>query len=340
MNMLLQIITIFSVLVSTAHSAESPASSLKETVIASPGEKASSRSADALNLDAVCTRCHDETESKPILSLYQTPHGNRGDFRSPSCRTCHGDSEAHVKGGNSGGGTRPAPDFVFNERSKSYNASSADERSDQCLSCHESGLRTHWTGSQHQAQGVACNSCHSVHVSKDPVLERLTQPDVCFTCHKTQRSETHLFSTHPILAGKTACSECHNSHGSMGPKLLLKNTVNETCYTCHAEYRGPFLWEHAPVFDDCLNCHTSHGSNNSPLLKQRTPWLCQDCHTADHAAMVNSGANLIGGDVTTADGLVSEENLAPRAQLNGRNCLSCHSMIHGSNHPAGSKFNR
>jgi hypothetical protein len=56
--------------------------------------------------------------------------------------------------------------------------------------------------------------------------------------------------------------------------------------------------------------------------------------------MVNSGANLIGGDVTTADGLVSEENLAPRAQLNGRNCLSCHSMIHGSNHPAGSKFNR
>ena len=34
--------------------------------------------------DAVCTKCHDETESKPILAIYQTPHGVSADARTPS----------------------------------------------------------------------------------------------------------------------------------------------------------------------------------------------------------------------------------------------------------------
>ena len=42
---------------------------------------------------------------------------------------------------------------------------------------------------------------------------------------------------------------------------LKAASVNEQCYTCHTEKRGPFLWEHAPVRESCLNCHTPHGSN-------------------------------------------------------------------------------
>ncbi len=295
--------------------------------------------AQSLSRDAVCTRCHDETENKPILSIYQTAHGNKGDSRTPSCQTCHGESDSHIRGDQQQK-VRPRPDFTFAEKSQTYPASPAEARSGQCISCHENGLRNHWAGSQHQSQGVACNSCHTVHTPRDKVLAKTTQPDVCFTCHKSQRAESHLFSTHPIQAGKTSCSDCHNPHGSTGPKLLIKNSINETCYTCHAEKRGPFLWEHSPVFDDCTNCHTPHGSNNSPLLKTRAPWLCQECHTADHANTVDSGANLIGGDVTTINGNQPAASLNPRAQANGRACLSCHSMIHGSNHPAGAKFNR
>jgi hypothetical protein len=26
--------------------------------------------------------------------------------------------------------------------------------------------------------------------------------------------------------------------------------------------------------------------------------------------------------------------------VNGRNCLNCHALVHGSNHPAGAKFSR
>jgi DmsE family decaheme c-type cytochrome len=336
MKILIKIIMLCGLLVGSAYAENTPAPAAKP---ASAGKASDKTAADALDRDAVCTKCHDESENKPILSIYQTPHGNRADSRAPSCQSCHGESDAHVKG-DAKQKVRPNPDFTFAEKSTTYPASPAEARSGQCLTCHESGLRTHWTGSQHQSQGIACNSCHTVHAAKDKVLAKPTQPDVCFTCHKSQRAETHLFSTHPILAGKTACSDCHNPHGSTGPKLLIKNSTNETCYTCHAEKRGPFLWEHSPVFDDCSNCHTPHGSNSSPLLKQRVPWLCQECHTADHANTVDSGANLIDGNATTVNGQQPAANINPRAQANARACLNCHTMIHGSNHPAGAKFNR
>jgi DmsE family decaheme c-type cytochrome len=137
-----------------------------------------------------------------------------------------------------------------------------------------------------------------------------------------------------------ACSDCHTPHGSAGPHLLLKNTVNETCYTCHAEKRGPFLWEHSPVNDECTTCHTPHGSTNAPLLRTRVPYLCQECHSGDHAAAINSGANLQDGAATTVNGIMPLGGAAARAQLGGRACLNCHVLIHGSNHPAGAKYQR
>ena len=288
---------------------------------------------NALARDAVCTACHNESWRVPVLSIYQTPHGNRADPRAPNCQTCHGPSDAHRMD--------PAgahPDVVFAPKSK--NVSSADDRNGVCLTCHQTGLRMHWAGSEHQSQNLACSNCHTVHVAHDPVLAKVTQPDVCYACHKTQRAQTHRISTHPIVAGEMACSDCHNPHGSTGPKLLVKNSVNETCYTCHAEKRGPFLWEHSPVVDDCTNCHTPHGSTNTPLLKARVPWLCQECHSGDHAAAINSGANLPNGNATTINGMQPLANQSPRTQTNARACLNCHVLIHGSNHPAGAKFQR
>jgi DmsE family decaheme c-type cytochrome len=177
-------------------------------------------------------------------------------------------------------------------------------------------------------------------VAQERVFVKAQQQDVCFACHKTERAQTHRISTHPLAAGKMACSDCHNPHGTNGPTLLRTGSVNETCTQCHAEKRGPFLWEHQPVTEACTTCHTPHGSNMSPLLKARTPFLCQACHTCDHAAQVNSAANLRSGGVTTASGQFPLANAAGRAQLAGRACLSCHFLVHGSNHPAGAKFTR
>jgi len=301
--------------------------------------------AESLKKDAVCTKCHDENETKPILAIYQTRHGVKGDSRTPSCQSCHGESEAHVKNAD-GKATRPSPDVLFGMKSSSYSSfvrSPSDKQNSSCMSCHNNagGKRNHWTGSQHESRNIVCAACHEVHAKTDKVLAKATQPEVCFACHKEQRAQEHRISHHPIGEGKVVCSNCHNPHGSTGPKLLVKNNVNETCYTCHAEKRGPFLWEHGPVIDDCTNCHTPHGSTNTPLLKARVPWLCQECHSGDHAAAVNSGANLANGNVTDFNNpSLPLANKAAKVQVVGRACLNCHVLVHGSNHPAGSKFQR
>ena len=287
--------------------------------------------------DAKCTVCHDEKDFPGVLLIGKTKHGNNADGRTPTCTSCHGASEAHLKNGPS-----TSPDVTFSRKTNT----SAEVRNGACLTCHaKDSKRQHWAASQHESGGVACASCHQVHAGQDKVLSKKTQPEVCFTCHKDIRVQTHKISTHPILAGKVACSDCHNPHGTTGPKLLVKNAVNATCYTCHAEKRGPFLWEHAPVNDECTNCHTPHGSTNTPLLNTRVPYLCQECHSGDHGNGINSASNLTGGNALgiTVNG-TNLNNTAvvqnSRAQLGARACLNCHVLIHGSNHPAGAKFQR
>ncbi len=273
--------------------------------------------------DAVCTRCHGANEKKPILSIHRTRHGVAG---QPGCQACHGSSRAHVRHADEAA-SRPALDFGFSGANKS----SAEVQSRTCLNCHAAGKRTHWPGSVHPGNDVTCSSCHEIHQPQDKVLAKETQREVCFACHKTQRAQVHYLSTHPIAAGRIACSDCHNPHGSTGPKLLVKNTLNETCFTCHADKRGPFLWEHPPASDDCANCHTPHGSNIAPLLKSRPPWLCQGCHGGSpHTSPAFSGRGLPPAAGGTA----------PSQQMLLRACLNCHSAIHGSNHPSGARFTR
>jgi len=292
----------------------------------------------ALSRDAVCTKCHDENETKPILSIYATKHGVRGDPRTPTCQSCHGESEAHVKNAE-GKATRPAPDVLFGAKSSSYSSFARSPSATQnttCMKCHSNagGKRNFWAGSQHESHDIPCAACHEVHAKQDKVLVKATQPPVCFACHKDQRSQSNQYSHHPINEGKVACSDCHNPHGSAGPKLLKKNTVNETCFLCHAEKRGPFLWEHQPVSENCTNCHTPHGSNITPLLKSRPPFLCQECHNGPHNSKTPAGAN-VGG---YQNGLPSNQN--PSTQATARGCMNCHVMVHGSNHPAGAFLHR
>jgi DmsE family decaheme c-type cytochrome len=306
--------------------------------------------ADKLKKDKVCTECHDETDNAPVLTMFQTKHGVTGDARTPTCQGCHGESQAHVKGNPSGvkADKRPAVEISF-KKGGAYAQTHDKVRGETCQNCHQGGNRLHWDGGQHQMQGVSCNDCHTVHKPKDGVMAKATQGEVCYACHKKQRAESHRISTHPIEAGKVACSDCHNPHGSAGPKLVRKNTINETCFNCHAEKRGPFLWNHASANDDCMNCHTPHGSTVAPLLKARSPYLCQQCHgnTTPHPGNIYSGTALPGGTVANINNVASATNPInpltgarlsqnnPPAQFPYRGCVNCHSAVHGSNHPGG-----
>ena len=273
--------------------------------------------------DARCTTCHDENWRSPVLEIGKSKHGVRGDSRTPTCTSCHGESVAHQ--------SNPAdkPDRTFGKDA----ATPVQQRSEACLGCHRGTARTHWEGSSHQVNLMSCSDCHQSHTATDPVLYKKTQTQVCFACHREQRADSYKISTHPIQVGKVVCSDCHNPHGSPGPTMVKKNTINETCFTCHAEKRGPFIFEHQPVVENCANCHTPHGSNLAPLLVSRAPWLCQSCHDGQHSSENPFGRNAAGNQA----GLT---NQSPSNQALGRSCLNCHSVIHGSNSPNGGYFQR
>lgn len=115
------------------------------------------------------------------------------------------------------------------------------------------------------------------------------------------------------------CASCHNVHGAT-PALLTKNTVNDTCFTCHTDKRGPFVWEHAPARENCANCHTPHGSNQRSLLTGKDSFLCLSCHS-------------YGGHIN-----LPRYNRTSNPYGNG--CVNCHTSVHGSNHPSGAKLTR
>ncbi|MCB1763222.1 MAG: DmsE family decaheme c-type cytochrome, partial [Gammaproteobacteria bacterium] len=163
---------------------------------------------------------------------------------------------------------------------------------------------------------VVCTSCHKIHSSHDKTRDKREQTEICFNCHKQQRSQLHRPSHHPVLEGEMACSDCHNVHGD-NPMQLVKASTNETCYTCHMEKRGPFLHNHQPVAEDCGICHSAHGTITDNLLKYRQPYLCQGCHS--HTRHPTSSPSLV-----TAPG--SGRNIPQ-----GRGCVNCHTNIHGSN---------
>lgn len=265
--------------------------------------------------DAKCTKCHDESDNPALLAVGKTKHGTRADTRTPTCVSCHGDSPTHVNKPD-GVKDRPAPDRTFGKKS----ATPAADRNAACMTCHEKDTKRHlWEGSTHEANDVACSSCHQVHTGHDKVRDKQTQSEVCFACHKEQRAQYNKPSRHPTLEGKVACSDCHNPHGSAGPKLMKRDSVVDTCYTCHMEKRGPFVRNHQPVAEDCSICHNPHGTTTPNLLKSRPPYLCQQCHEpSSHRGSVAS-LSVTGG--STATNTVA------------RGCLNCHTQIHGTNNP-------
>lgn len=266
--------------------------------------------------DAQCTRCHDETEEYPVLAIGKTKHGTLADGRTPTCTSCHGESNLHVNRPPDAK-ERPKPDRSFGKTSKTPVA----ERNQACLTCHQGGKRIHWQMSEHAARDVACSSCHDVHTQHDKARDKQAQAEVCFSCHKDIRAQTMRPSRHPVKEGKVACSDCHNPHGSAGEKMLVRDTVNDTCYACHMEKRGPFVRSHQPVQENCSICHNPHGTTNPTLLKVRSPFLCQSCHQpSSHHATVPSNGRVTGTAPTTA-----------QAVIMARGCTNCHTNIHGSN---------
>ncbi|MGH0034096.1 MAG: DmsE family decaheme c-type cytochrome [Myxococcota bacterium] len=278
--------------------------------------------------DAVCTACHEdvlESYSHTIHAKVLNEKNAPNALAKKGCEACHGPGQAHVDAG--GGQGSGGPDWVvFGSDDPAHVA----RENETCLQCHEGGTQRYWEASPHQARGHACTTCHDVKQprSDDAMLTHSSQMALCSSCHPMPRSQMNRRSHMPTRPGRAGaggegymnCGSCHNPHGTVTASLVSAVTVNENCYECHAEKRGPFLWEHAPVNESCLNCHVPHGSTRANMLKAPSLRLCQSCHI--HTL---HPSNTYDRDNRFAV---------------GKQCLNCHQKIHGSNHPSGNLFTR
>jgi DmsE family decaheme c-type cytochrome len=265
-----------------------------------------------------CVLCHEDQGK----NIEHSRHGWAKDVRTPAatqgCESCHGPGQAHI-------------DDEAKGHIKKFKALKAVDINQTCLTCHNRGNHAGWEGSTHEARNLSCTTCHSVHNPKsfEKQLVKVTQTELCATCHRVQVAKTERAVAHmPVREGKMTCSSCHNPHGSISNVKALKvgSSVAESCTSCHTEMRGPVLWEHAPVRENCATCHDPHGSSNDRMLVVRMPMLCQRCHVA-----TRHPASIYDRDEIT----VNKSN-----RMFGRSCVNCHSNIHGSNHPSGQFYMR
>lgn len=110
----------------------------------------------------------------------------------------------------------------------------------------------------HQRNQLSCSDCHNPMAKfSGEGRSRGHRSTTPAQCHRDVLVQFHRRSHMPLPEGQMSCVDCHNPHGSITSPLLKTNTVNETCYQCHAEKRGPFLFEHSSrCARTGLNCHT------------------------------------------------------------------------------------
>jgi predicted CXXCH cytochrome family protein len=285
---------------------------------------------------AACHPVHSEVFNKSIHAKAAPKDVKYG----TGCESCHGPGKAHIQAIEAAAGDdqkiAAAKKLVFGFHGK------PEENSGRCLTCHvTSHDQSLFDKSEHKLHGVACQSCHSAHLTgaagiRDKVeapiaqaqffrsprigeenrwltesLLRLPQPRLCYQCHSTVQAQFALPTHHRVPEGLMKCTDCHNAHGTNNQPMLRK-TAWEGCIDCHTEKRGPFVYEHAAVkVEGCAGCHTPHGTVNRQLLLRREGrFLCLQCHVDPQAPNVPHGRL---GFTTKGE------------------CARCHVAVHGSN---------
>ena len=263
-----------------------------------------------------CKTCHADMPSKDFFKNYEgSPHfvTTLDTKKGPEwhgCEACHGPGKAHVDGG--GDKTK-----IF-----TFKNASAQEINARCMSCHAGGPQhMNAINSIHTQNNVSCISCHSPHHSQTrEFLLTKAQPELCYSCHLQKKAEFEMPSHHRVNEGLVQCSDCHNPHGTVGPKQVRTSAAQDAvCFTCHTDKQGPFVFEHEPVkVEGCASCHIPHGGANPHMLRvSNVNLLCLQCHT-------NSLMNAKTGTAPGTPSFHSQETFF-------KSCTLCHIQVHGSN---------
>ena len=271
----------------------------------------------------------------------------------------------------------------------------------RCATCHKLE-QEHWAHTVHARvfrlnpqNSLAARSCEACHgpgakhlqdaTDKTAIIAFTRRRDVpvdlqnaqCLQCHKGRQRIFWQGSIHQ--SSQLGCSDCHNPMAKFSISgLLARETISETCFTCHQQQRTEFRKRsHMPLPEgrmSCGDCHNPHGSVTRPLLKadsvnqlcyachseKRGPFIwehapvrrdCLSCHTphgSNHESLLVVARPFLcqqcHANVSHPANLLTRSNLPrgafPDERAVNRSCSNCHSQIHGSNHPSGARFQR
>jgi DmsE family decaheme c-type cytochrome len=270
-----------------------------------------------------CGTCHEDI-AKAFLknrhsSLEKASMGKlaRG-WDGRACEACHGPGAKHADSANA--------DDIRNPLKIGPVATDKI-----CLGCHlNTPTHVGRLSGSHARNEVACTACHNIHKtgaeSSATILRtREGTNHLCAGCHSDvwasfQRPHAHRLTA--SAGSSMSCVDCHNPHGSIQqPMMRMANANEPSCFRCHADKRGPFVFEHAVVrMQPCSTCHEPHGSVNPKMLnRQEVMYTCLECHSN---ILSPAASGTIGGVPPAFHDLRS-----PRY----KNCTICHQKIHGSN---------
>jgi DmsE family decaheme c-type cytochrome len=241
-----------------------------------------------------CMECHEDQYANYKMSIHYLTE--KRDLEIKGCEACHGPGKAHVEEGT--------PETIFTFRADIP----AADKTEKCLNCHSKKNKNFvFPGSDHMKGSVSCSDCHQSHpeMGKDKLLTKEGYK-LCLSCHQEIAPKLALNERHRITEGMVKCTDCHKNH-EQSPRTRLGGFKQETCFKCHTDKQGPFVYEHGSIrVEGCTACHDPHGSiNRHMLIHQRTAELCFSCHIA----------------VPIWHNRFVAESV----------CTNCHSTIHGSN---------
>ncbi|MCF7669649.1 MAG: cytochrome c3 family protein [Verrucomicrobia bacterium] len=226
---------------------------------------------------SACSQCHGDLYDTFIQTATHARLQAEGENAiNMGCESCHGPGSLHIE---AFGEKKPPTNY----RPGDPKVSSGSQRQtivnprrtpENCFSCHldkraEFELPTH-----HQVREgkMSCGDCHHPH--EGPAVEGrgttlASENETCFECHISQRGP-FVFEHEAVREG---CTTCHNTHGSVNPKMLRTRNQN-LCLKCH------FQRQTAPgrIYIG--------GRDHSAFVSRGTCWTA-GCHEAVHGSHVS-----------------------------------------------------
>ncbi len=262
-------------------------------------------SAQEVPRGAACGDCHADQVRQMASQVHMRLEPFEVGGRAVGCEGCHGDGARHIESG-------VAADIRRFDTEGSGDAA--------CLECHRTRGLSEWHASTHAREDVSCSECHTIHKASRPL-------DSCQKCHADVAGRFQLPYRHPVREQKMSCASCHDVHAGTDKQLATHQRTNDLCYRCHQDKEGPFIFEHAPVQEDCMQCHDPHGAVSRGMLAVSEPMLCLQCHEFHF----HTGYRSADGEVTV--GGVPRDNPLGRFSFNAgmtTRCTQCHQRIHGT----------